>query len=135
MAQTVTIVGDLAKLNEHDNANRSNRFAGAALKKRMTELVALQCGRLKPITRPVILSFNWHYSSRHDFDNIGFARKYVQDGMVHSGKLPDDNQKWVVGYGGEVFTKVPKGEEKVIVGIEEVSLVTTKATKEPSYIG
>lgn len=118
--QIVTFVGDLAKLNEHDGANRSNRFAGAALKKRMTEMIASQCIALKPITRPVRLSFDWHYSSRHDFDNIAFARKYVQDGMVKSGKLPDDNQKWVVGYDGEDFTKVPKGEEKVIVGIKEV---------------
>lgn len=126
MNQVITIIGDLAKLNEHDNANRSNRFAGAALKKRMTELVAYQCGPLRPITGPVKLSFNWHYSSRHDFDNIGFARKYVQDGMVKSGKLPDDNQKWVVGYNGESFTKVPKGEEKVIVGIEEIISVSSK---------
>lgn len=117
--QTVTIVGDLAKLNEHDGANRSNRFAGAALKKRMTELVAAQCGTLRPITGPVIITFYWHYSSRHDFDNIRFACKYVLDGMVHSGKLPNDNQKYVVGFGGDYFTKVPKGEEKVVVGIEE----------------
>jgi Holliday junction resolvase RusA-like endonuclease len=117
--QTITIVGDLAKLNDHDSANRSNKFMGAALKKRMTDLVALQCGKLKPITGECIVTFNWHFSSRHDFDNIKFACKYVLDGMVKSGKLPNDNQKYIVGFGGDWFTKVEKGEEKVIVEIEE----------------
>lgn len=118
-SQTVTIVGELAKLNEHDNMNRSNRFGGAALKKRMTTLVADQCIELEPITNPVIVHFNWHYSSRHDFDNIAFAKKYVLDGMIHSGKLPNDNQQWVKGF-SDRFTKVSKGEEKVVVDIEEV---------------
>jgi hypothetical protein len=116
--QVVTIVGDLAKLNEHDNANRRNRFAGAALKKQMTELVALQCGKLKPITHPIILHFDWLYSSKHDFDNIAFSKKYVQDGLVKSGKLPNDNQSWVKGF-TDNFTKVSKGQESVVVTIED----------------
>lgn len=123
MSQTFTIVGELAKLNEHDNSNRSNRFGGAALKKRMTALVSDQCGPLSPITRPVIIGFDWYFSSRHDFDNIAFAKKYILDGMVHAEKLPNDNQKWVHGFSGDSFHKVPKGEEKVIVGIEDSTLV------------
>lgn len=116
-SQSLTIIGSLAKLNEHDSANRSNRFVGAKLKAEMTEMVMLQCGPLKPITGPVVVSFHWYFSSKHDFDNIGFARKYVLDGMVHSGKLPNDNQSWVHGFGAEYFTKVPKGQEKVVVTI------------------
>lgn len=119
LRQTVTFVGDLAKLNEHDAANRSNKFAGAALKKRMTEMIASQCDQLEPVTHPVIVHFNWHISSKHDLDNIAFAKKYVLDGMVKSGKLPNDNQKWVKGF-SDFFTHIPKGEEKVVVGIEEV---------------
>lgn len=117
--QTVTIIGDLAKLNDHDGANRANKYVGAALKKRMTELVALQCLTMKPITGECIVTFNWFVSGKHDYDNVRFACKYVLDGMVKSGKLPNDNPKYIVGFGGDYFTKVDKGQEKVIVEIEE----------------
>lgn len=117
--QTLIIKGQLATLNEHDNANRANRFGGASLKKTMTDLVALQCGRLDEIYGPCVLTFNWCHSSKHDPDNICFAKKYILDGLVKSGKLPNDNQKYIAGFGGDYFTKVEKGEEKIIVEIEE----------------
>lgn len=114
------IKGELAKLNEHDNANRTNRFGGAGLKKKMDELVIGQLEGKKPITRPCIITFYWFYSSRHDFDNIAFGKKYVLDGMQKAGVLPNDNQKWVRGFGGDWFTKVEPGEEKVLVEVEEL---------------
>lgn len=120
MKQKIQILGELAKLNEHDNANRTNRFGGAALKKRNTGLVAIQCKGAKPVGGPVIIGFHWFYSSKHDFDNIRFAAKYVLDGLVKAGVLPNDNQTWVQGFSGDLFYKVPKGQEKVIVEIEEL---------------
>lgn len=114
----IKIKGDLAKLNEHDNANRTNRFGGAALKKKMTELVAEQVRYQIPIDYPIRIGFTWRYSSRHDFDNIRFACKYVLDGLVHAGILPNDNQKWVKGFTGDEFIKVEKGDESVSVLIE-----------------
>ena len=64
------INGNLAKLNEHDNANRVNRFAGAALKKKMNELVSSQVEGKPIVERPCRIKFTWYYSGRHDFDNI-----------------------------------------------------------------
>lgn len=116
--QQITIVGDLAKLNDHDNANRSNKFAGAALKKRMTEMVALQCGKLKPIDGESIITFHWFVSGKHDYDNVRFGAKYILDGMVKSGRLPNDSPKYIVGFGGDYFTKVAKGEERVMIEID-----------------
>lgn len=118
MIQQLTIVGSLAKLNDHDSANRANKFGGAALKKRMTEMVALQCGKLKPIEGESIITFHWFVSGKHDYDNVRFGAKYILDGMVKSGKLPNDSPKYIVGFGGDYFTKVEKGEEKVIVEID-----------------
>lgn len=115
-----TIKGQLADLNKHDEVNRSNKFAGAKLKKDMTNLVAWQLkGKLK-ITKPCMISFHWFYSTAHDFDNLRFACKYILDGMVKAGVLKNDNQKWVLGFNGDYFIKVPKGEEKVVVEVEEV---------------
>ncbi len=115
----ITIHGALATLNQHDNANRSNRFAGAKLKKEQTDLVAWQVKKYPPITKPCILTFHWYYSGKFDFDNIRFACKYIQDGMVKAGVLQDDSQKYVLGYGGDYFIKVTKGDEKVVVEVEE----------------
>lgn len=116
--QTIKIDYDLAKLNEHDNANRANKFGGAALKKRETNAVASQIVSPKKMEVPVIVTFNWLYSSRHDFDNIRFAAKYVLDGLVKAGVLENDNQTWVKGFGGDYFNKVDKGEEGVIVELD-----------------
>jgi Holliday junction resolvase RusA-like endonuclease len=115
----ITIYGDLAKLNEHDKANRSNRYVGAALKKKMTDLVATQCMGIKPFTTPVKIGFHWFYSGKHDFDNQRFSAKYCLDGLVHAGVLVDDNQKWVKGFTGDLFYKVDKGQERVIIEIDE----------------
>lgn len=117
--QTLEIRGKLATLNEHDKANRANKFGGASLKKVMTDLVAIQCSKLDDISGECVVTFHWFYSSKHDFDNIRFGAKYILDGLIKSGKLPNDNQKYIVGFGGDYFTKVPAGKEKVIVEIEE----------------
>lgn len=110
------VQGQLAALNDHDNANRTNRYGGASLKKQMTDLVATQLKNKQPITEPCYITFFWHYSTRHDFDNIRFGAKYLLDGMVKAGILPNDNQKWVLGFGGDIFVKATKGSERV--GIE-----------------
>lgn len=112
------IKGQLATLNDHDAANRSNRFLGAKLKREMTDLVAWQVKGQPAVAWPVTVSFGWYYSGRFDFDNIRFAAKYVLDGLVKAGILPDDNQKWVLGFGGDDFVRVAKGEEGVTVRLD-----------------
>lgn len=118
--QTVTIKGDLPKLNEIIDLARTHWAVSAKSKKENTELVRLQCLRMKPITSPVTMSFEWHVSSNHDPDNISSGgRKVILDGMVESGKLPNDNQKWIVGFEGDYLYKCAKGQEKCIVTICE----------------
>lgn len=116
--QIVKIKGELAKLNEHDAANRNNKFGGAKLKKDMTDLVMYQLGSMKQINKPIHLVFTWYFSGKHDLDNVAFSKKYVLDSFVKSGKLPNDNQKWVHGF-TDTFKKVKKGEDGVMVIISE----------------
>lgn len=113
-----TIKGKLATLNDHDSANRSNKYAGAALKREMTDLVAWQLKGKERVLAPCMVKFNWYYSGRHDFDNIAFAKKYVLDGFVKAGILQNDSQKWVLGF-NDTFMPVTSGEEGVLVQIEE----------------
>ncbi len=78
----------------------------------------MQCGKLKPIEGESVITFYWFVSGKHDYDNVRFGAKYILDGMVKSGKLPNDSPKYIVGFGGDYFTKVEKGQEKVIVEID-----------------
>jgi hypothetical protein len=112
------ISGQLAYLNDHDGANRANKFVGANLKKKMTELVAWQVKGKPPVTKPCTITFHWFISSKHDPDNIRFAAKYVLDGMIKGGVLPNDNQKWILGFRGDYFTRVEPGNEGVEVVVE-----------------
>lgn len=65
------------------------------------------------------MSFEWHISTRHDPDNISSGgRKVILDGMVESGKLVNDNQKWILGF-EDTFYQCPKGDDKVIITIME----------------
>lgn len=117
----IKIQGVLATLNDHDSANRANRFVGAKLKSEMTELVRLQLLRTPKAITPCLISFHWRHSGRHDYDNIRFAAKYVLDGMVKAGVLEDDSPKFVIGFGGDTFEKVEKGQEGVDVKIDQPS--------------
>lgn len=112
------IQGQLTDLNKYIQAERGNRYAGASLKKKNTELVRVQALDKGKMKEPVMVTFNWKYSSRHDFDNIAFAKKFVLDGLVKAGVISDDTQAVVQGFAGEYFTKVDKGEEGVIVELE-----------------
>lgn len=111
------IDGKLAYLNDHDASNRGNKFMGAKLKKEMTEMVAWQLAGKPKITQPCYIAFNWRYASKHDFDNIRFAAKYVLDGMVKAGVLENDSQKFVLGFKGDTFTRVPPEEVGVDVTV------------------
>lgn len=113
------ILGVLPTLNEHDKANRTNRFVGAKMKQEATDLVALQLMGKQKITKPCYISFHWFVSSRADFDNIAFGKKYILDGMVKAGVLADDNQKHVLGFRGDYFSKVSKGQEKIQIFVEK----------------
>jgi Holliday junction resolvase RusA-like endonuclease len=121
MQQKVTIIGTFPTLNDMIGDARKHWAISAKHKKESTELARVQCLRLKRVTRPCELSFHWFYSSRCDPDNTSSGgRKSCLDGMVEAGVLPNDNDKWIIGFGKESFTKVKKGQEKVVVTITEI---------------
>ncbi len=114
----IKIPHQLATLNDHDSANRANKFLGAKLKQEQTHLVSLYCKREPKHTKPVFVEFEWHYSGKHDLDNIAFAKKYVLDGLVKAGVIPNDDQKHVIGFNDQ-FEKVEKGKEAVYINLVE----------------
>ena len=86
----------IPSLNEHDNANRSNRFGGASMKKKATSLCATYVKKamnegFELVKEPSNFEFAWYLKNRRkDKDNVAFAKKYIFDGMVQAGLLKND---------------------------------------------
>ena len=106
-------------LNEYINACRSNRYAGAQMKKDVQYEISYYIARLPRFENPVKIEFNWYEKNkRRDLDNIAFAKKFILDALVENGKLKDDNRKCVTAFKDEFFYEKKAG---VLLRFIEVS--------------
>ena len=117
----LTIKGELPDLNKYINAERSNKYGAAAMKKKATELVAYSCWEQK-IPRglgTVRLDCVWYCKNkRKDRDNVKFARKFVQDGLVLAKVISNDG--WDDVLDGTDRCEIDKDEPRVEIEITEV---------------
>lgn len=97
-----TINRQLPSLNDVIAANRTNRYAGAYLKKDIEEAIgwdikqALVKGDLKPLTTPCIVKIHWYEATkRRDVDNIQSSQKFILDALVKNGVLKNDSRRYV----------------------------------------
>lgn len=94
------IPGRLEGLNEYTTANRRNPYAGGKVKKDCESLIILairqQLGRLR-INKPVLIYYHFYEPNRkRDNDNIlSCTSKFVQDSLVKTQVLSEDNQKCI----------------------------------------
>lgn len=111
MTQELFIPVRFPSLNEYIAAMNRNRFIGNKMKREYTGLVVqyAQVNKLGHFTEPVEIAF--HYTepnAKRDGDNIAFAKKFILDGLVESGVLTDDSQKWLKGFTDTwAVTKIP----------------------------
>jgi len=48
---------------------------------------------------PCRLKFTWRVKNKRvDLDNCAFAKKYVLDGFVKAGLIPDDSMKYITEF-------------------------------------
>jgi hypothetical protein len=94
------IPGEFAKLNPYIDAERSNKFAASKIKKAETRRAELACAGVPAAdSLPVRIRYTWHCESRRsDPGNIAFAQKFIEDGMVLAGILPDDGWSEIAGF-------------------------------------
>ena len=122
MTYKVIIDGRLSGLNEYIDACRRNKYEGAKLKKAeqtkcMWQIKAQLKKKLKP---PVFITFRWgEPNMKRDLDNICFAKKYILDALVASGRLGNDNWTFVKGFVDEFFVDAKYPRIEVI--LEEFS--------------
>lgn len=107
----------MPSLNDYIKACRRNRYAGAAMKKKVEQQIEPYIRQMEPYTEPVEVSFIWvETNQKRDPDNIASAKKFILDAMVRSGKIKDDNRKYIKGF-IDRFEEGP--ETKVIVEIKK----------------
>lgn len=59
---------------------------------------------IKPITTETFFVFRWTVKDRRkDKDNIAFAKKFILDGLVEAGILPNDGWEYVGGWIDEFY--------------------------------
>lgn len=108
----------LPSLNDYINVCRRNRFEAGKIKKDLEADIAVFFRNIPHFARPVRIDFEWvEDSRRRDLDNVCFAKKFILDALVKSGRLDDDNSKCVVGF---TDTFRYGKQAKVIMHIKEV---------------
>ena len=105
-------------LNEYIDCERGSTIAAAAMKKKCTEQVKEQCvsQQIETVKGKVDLLFEWHSSTKHDPDNVAFAKKFILDGLQATGVLENDNRKFIGTMADEIIND---DDDFVIVHITE----------------
>jgi len=89
-------------LNKYVNAERTNKYIGAKIKRDETNVAYYSLLNKPKIKTPCKLKFTWYCENRRsDADNIAFAKKFIIDGMVKAGLIPNDGMKYVIGFQDE----------------------------------
>lgn len=123
---------NIPTLNQHDNANRANRFGGASMKKKATDICSTYVEKamnegFELVNEKPMFHLIWHVKDRRtDKDNISFADKYIYDGMVDAGLLPNDGFNNL----GDLFVN----EFKVDRDNPRVEIVEIETQKEENQI-
>lgn len=131
MEHKLTIKGRLDALNEYTSANRTNPYKGGKMKKDNEALVIWsirQQLRNVSIDNPVLIHYAFYEpNARRDNDNIlSCAAKFVQDSLVKTGVLNNDNQKCIPKFYFDTF--VDKGNPRIEVTLTELSKGQSKMT-------
>lgn len=121
MKQKIIIRGSLPGLNEYINAERTNRYKGAEMKRR-AESIVLHAARSLGKWRaegPVYMVYHWYCADRRrDKDNISsFGRKVIQDALVRAKILQNDGWKDIIGFEDRFY--IDQKNPRVVVEIEE----------------
>ena len=105
-------------LNEWIAAERANKYKASKIKKEETYIAYLAFRGVK-IQTPCKIKFTWYVKNkRRDLDNLGFSKKYILDGMVKAGAIPNDNLTHIIGLEDSYVIAAKEGVE---IEIEEIT--------------
>lgn len=91
------IPGRLPGLNEIIDAAKSHFGEYASMKETYTNMVGWLAKKL-PTYEKIALIITWYEPDRRrDPDNIMAGQKFILDGLVAAGTIPNDSQKYIQG--------------------------------------
>lgn len=115
----LVLKGRLPCLNDVINANRTNRYAGATLKREIQDSIALALTNQvkKRYTGKVIIFIRYfEKDNRRDEDNVMSGAKFILDALREMKVIKNDSRKYVHLL-QEVFTD--KKEPRIEIEIKE----------------
>ena len=122
MKYRLKIRGVLPGLNEYINAERTNKYKAAEMKRQAEHAVigaAKHQLRGVKFAKPVYMAYTWtEPNRRRDKDNIAFAKKFIQDALVKAKILKNDGWREIAGFSDMFF--VDKNNPHITVEIYEV---------------
>ena len=110
-------------LNEYIKAERTNKFISAKIKQEMTDKICFLTKSQNIILENCLydLNFIWYKpNNRQDHDNISFAKKFILDGFVKAGIIPNDSPKYIRNFKDEFFVDTSRPYVSCIVYFEKV---------------
>jgi Holliday junction resolvase RusA-like endonuclease len=92
------IPGRLPGLNEIIDAAKSHFGEYATMKETYTSIVGWYAKKLPRYTKKVAIIITWYEPNRRrDIDNIMAGQKFILDGLVQAGTIPNDSQRYIAG--------------------------------------
>lgn len=114
----IIVPGELPAMNEIIKAAKSSPYVYSRLKKDNTNTIAW-LSKNKPNMRRIWLNITYVCANRKkDPDNIAVAKKFILDGLVAAGVIPNDGWNEIAGW-KEDF-EVDKKDPRIEIVIEEV---------------
>jgi len=112
----------LINLNDY-RAKGTKFFILNKAKQVFHELVGKQIEELPTLTPPIRCNYTVFRKDRRDYDvnNVcSIADKFFMDALVERGKIPDDNQRYYLGFGETNHGGVDKENPRIEVEIKEI---------------
>lgn len=108
------IYGDLPSMNEIIATSKKHYAAYSKMKNVYTALVANSCKGLEPIERADFVITWYCKNMKRDKDNIISGQKFIFDGIVKAGILPNDGWKEI----GDITHKLRVDKKNPRIEIE-----------------
>jgi len=115
------IDGELPNLNDYIDAERTNKYIAAKMKKDATNKVVSYIKREKnrPRFDKIFLGITYYCKSRRiDKDNIAFTKKFIFDGLEKAGIIPRDGWNNIENW-NEIFI-IDKDNPRTDISIYKV---------------
>jgi Holliday junction resolvase RusA-like endonuclease len=112
-----SIPGEFPGLNEIIDAAKSHFGVYATMKETHTDAVCWMAKQAPKLTRPVEATITWYAKDkRRDPDNVMAGQKFIFDGLVKAGVIPNDTWRYIKGIAHrfEIDRKNPRIEVRVV---------------------